>query len=318
MQVPKTVSAFSAEEYQKVHRLLASKVALMMGRKFEEDDWAEIYCSAKNIPHRGWSNLNIDVMYNGLGVEHKMLKAKNITLKTLCGTRPMHPALTRSIRIPATNDADEAMHDILSQYADLLEQRKQKLRELYPDFTLDMRTGWLLWQESLEEFMYFEEEMLSPNPNDYRAEWSEKASRGARKQSRNLWIFEKETGYKRYSVTTEAGAKIQPYFDIPPPNDPNLYLFRVQGEILESGFVRLWLSTSSYRDLQRLLGTTSSDLVSARILEISKQEQKTELDADGNLAQAILISQEAYTHLKETFEGVSDEHLIQLFIEQLR
>ena len=44
----------------------------MMGRKFEEGDWADVYCTAKNIPNRGWSNLNIDVIYNGLGVEHKM------------------------------------------------------------------------------------------------------------------------------------------------------------------------------------------------------------------------------------------------------
>ena len=46
----------------------------MMGRKFEEGDWAAVYCTAKNIPNRGWSNLNIDVIYNGLGVEHKMLR----------------------------------------------------------------------------------------------------------------------------------------------------------------------------------------------------------------------------------------------------
>ena len=42
----------------------------MMGRKLEEGDWAEVYCRAKGLPNQGWSNLNIDVMHEGLGVEH--------------------------------------------------------------------------------------------------------------------------------------------------------------------------------------------------------------------------------------------------------
>jgi len=70
---PKTRPAFSKDEFDKAHVLLASRVAVMMGRKFEEGDWSSMYCMAKAIPQRGWSNLNIDVIYRSLGVEHKML-----------------------------------------------------------------------------------------------------------------------------------------------------------------------------------------------------------------------------------------------------
>ena len=45
----------------------------MMGCKLEEEDWNRVYCEAKGIPHSGWSNLNIDVIHAGLGVEQKLL-----------------------------------------------------------------------------------------------------------------------------------------------------------------------------------------------------------------------------------------------------
>ena len=104
MRYPRTLQAFSEEERAKAHKFLASRVSIMMGRKFEEGDWNYIYCNAKDIPSIGWSNLNIDIMYRGLGVEHKMLCVKsNKPIKEYCGTSPMHPSMTRSIRIPSTS-----------------------------------------------------------------------------------------------------------------------------------------------------------------------------------------------------------------------
>jgi len=82
--------------------------------------------------------------------------------------------------------------------------------------------------------------MVAPNPKDFYAEWHDSGG-GARKASRNLWVFDKATGHKRYSITTSAGAKIQPYFDVPPPNDTNVYLFTVIGEVIGVGMVRVWL-----------------------------------------------------------------------------
>ena len=295
---------------------------MMMGRKFEEDDWAQVYTEAKNIPHQGWSNLNIDIMYQGLGVEHKMLRvASNISLNTYCGQRIMHPALTRSIRVlPSNTDPQEAMRDVFQQYAALVEQRRNRVRQECPSCEPDMRTGWLLWQESLEEFLYFEEEMLPPDPNDYRAEWHETRSKGTRKKSTNLWIFEGETGHKRYSVTTEAGAKIQPYFDVPPPNDPNLYIFRVQGEPVADGLVRLWITASTHRELIHLLGKITTEQVSGLILRIAQQGaiETQEQVVKHDLAVAITVTSEAYSALKTVFEGVSDEHLVQLLVKYLR
>src|SRR5437868_12121112 len=91
--------AFMPEQRDLAHRLLAAKVARMMGRKLEEGDWSEVYCRAKNIPNRGWSNLNIDVMHEGMGVELKMRRYRSHADHTrACGEKLMHPAATRTSR----------------------------------------------------------------------------------------------------------------------------------------------------------------------------------------------------------------------------
>ncbi|MGA9778312.1 MAG: hypothetical protein ACLPRE_13850 [Limisphaerales bacterium] len=188
-----TLPAFTLDQRTRAHALLAAKVAYMMGRKFEEGDWAEVYCKAKGIPVRGWSNLNIDLMHEGLGVEHKMLCYRSdADLAEAFGQTLMHPAATRSIRVPPTNvAADKAMRDIFQQYAALIQQRTNKVSETAPKGKeSDMRTGWLLWQESLRQFLYFEEPMLAPDPKDFYAEWHDSGG-GARKASRNLWVLTK-------------------------------------------------------------------------------------------------------------------------------
>jgi hypothetical protein len=253
-----TLQAFTAKERETVHLLLAMTVAFMMGRKMEEGDWSSVYCRAKGIPEKGWSNLNIDVMYQGLGVEHKMLRVPpDSPMQSYCGTSQMHPSATRSIRIASTDaDPNEVMSDVFKQYADLLRLRREKIREDFPQKQPDLRTGWLLWQSSLTEVLYFEEEAVAPDAKDFFAEWKDSGG-GSRKASKNLWVYEKATGRKRYSVTTAAGAKIQPYFDVPPPNDPNLYLIRVHGEEVAPGIVRIWVAASTARELKSLVGDLS-------------------------------------------------------------
>jgi hypothetical protein len=321
MRHPQTLPAFSEHQRGAVHRLLATKVAFMMGRKFEEGDWADVYCTAKGIPNRGWSNLNIDVMHDGLGVEHKMLRSSvDEKLKDLCGTRLMHPAATRSIRVPSIDgDPNDVMRDVLGQYATLIRARRQKVQDDASGREPDMRIGWLLWQSSLREFMYFEQEMLEPDPNDYFAEWRESGG-GARKASRNLWIFESDSKQKRYSVTTSAGAKIQPYFDVPPPGDPNLYWFRVQGEELESGLIRMWVAASTARELGRLVGELSPENLGLAISSVG-----TPKDEAGGIvlvvreeAQPILLDLDSYILLGNACPGVSDEHMVQLLVDHLR
>ena len=322
MGKPQTRAAFTPEEWTRAHELLSARVAFMMGRKFEEGDWSEVYCLAKGIPCVGWSNLNIDVMHNGLGVEFKMICYRSKpSLREACGLTLMHPAATRSIRVPTPETKpNKAMRAVLTQYGDLLEQRRKKVRETAGGAEPDMRTGWLLWQESLREFLYFEEEMLNPDPADYYAEWVEHPG-GVRKASVSLWVYEKKTGRKRYSITTEAGAKIQPYFDVPSPQDPNLYIFTAQGEVVASGLVRIWVSEAAAYQLGHILGNLDPDRVSEAILQASRgfngatSAHPTQVYS----AQPIFLAGEAYEALRAMFPGgVSDYHLVELFVQYLR
>jgi hypothetical protein len=295
-----TLPAFTKEEYQRAHILLASRVATMLGRKLEEGDWAEVYCSSKGIPTQGWSNLSIDILHNGLGVEHKMLcKPSDKTIKELCGTTLMHPAATRSIRISSMDgDPTDVARDVLSQYAELINARFKKISETSENGKYDARTGWLLWQESLAEFLYFEEEMVPPNPDDYYAEWRESGG-GSRKKSKNLWVFENDTGRKKYSITTTAGAKIQPYFDVPPPNDENLYFFKVQGEMLPDGLIRIWITKTTWLCLKQVAGSLDTSSLSKFIMETVQKNTNVvkEIPGPSGAAEQLLISQEAYSAL---------------------
>jgi hypothetical protein len=316
-----SLPAFTPEQRETAHRLLAAKVARMMGRKLEEGDWAEVYCRAKGLPNQGWSNLNIDVVHEGLGVEHKMLCYRsNANIAQACGETLMHPAATRSIRIPTGRvSAERAMRDILQQYAELIQQRTDKVREAAPRGTRpDMRTGWLLWQESLRQFLYFEERMAAPNPDRYNAEWVESGG-GSRKSSRNLWIYERDTGRKRFSVTTSAGAKIQPYFEVPPPNDPNLYIFTVIGEVINDGTVRCWLTHTTLQDLETVLGQVNSQTV---IRAIQQNLADMPVAEAGPIvqdpAEPLDISAEAYGLLRSRLPSVNDDHCFQLLIRLLR
>lgn len=302
--------------------LLATRVATMMGRKLEEDDWSAVYCAAKKIPTRGWSNLNIDVMHYNLGVEHKMLCVRSRDdIRDYCGTTQMHPSATRSIRIPESEtDATKAAREILRQYGQLISNRSQKIQENAPDFSPDMRTGWLLWEESLRQFIYFEQRMTAPIPEDYTAEWNERGSRdGLRKSSRNLWVYETTSGKKRFSITTSAGPKIQPYFDVPPPSDPNLYIFTVQGEVLQDGRVRIWITNATATLLKATLGSLDADRVSAAIINAAKTilPELSVIPTNESRAVELVVTAEAYGSLKTSFAGVSDEHMIQLVVKFL-
>ena len=322
MRPPSTLPAFSAQQKAQAHELLATRVAFMMGRKLEEADWTRVYCEAKGIPYTGWSNLNIDVIHNGLGVEQKMVCYRDRpSVREACGTTRMHPAATRSIRVPALDTpALEAMRDILHQYAELIDARREQVRETNPEVEPDLRTGWLIWQESLREFLYFEERMVKPNPRHYYAEWEHRGPGGRRKPSTSLWIFERKTGKKRFSVTTSAGAKIQPYFDVPPPDDPNLCFFQVQGEYLAEGVVRIWLTEATARELRRLVGSLQTDALSAAILKASELQSPEHqgLVTDMQRATPIVVRSEAYAALQSMFPiSVSDEHMVQMLVQRL-
>lgn len=324
MQKTITLPVFSAKEAKLAKVLLATQVAAMMGRKLEEGDWGNVYCKAKGIPHAGWSNLHIDVNYRGLGVEHKLLRCSQLNgrpLKSVCGTTLMHPAATRSIRIDDTKaPAKTVMIDVFRQYGKLIEDRTESVRRRAEGRATDMRVGWLLWEDNLTEFLYFEERMLPPDAGIFYAEWNDTAARGARKSSRSLWIYEKETGQKRYSVTTSAGIKIQPYFDVPAPSDSNLYYFRVQSEPVNSDTIQIWISASTALALQHHLGSLTRENVSDAILKLAQTgaHEVAPANPENDLAVPVPISVTAHAALLSMWDtAVSDEHRAQLLLKAL-
>lgn len=360
----KFIPAFTKPEQQVAHIALASRVASMMGRKFEEGDWSQVYCVAKRIRESGWSNLSIDVIHGHLGIEHKMICARNDQpIKGVCGTSIMHPAGTRSIRIPAIADATEAAQNIIGQYADLISTRRRfiycldafnhglitreqaidELIEIYPDMkrgtavkiipanpsplvegmkdrrSAELRTGWLIWKDALDEFLYFEEETSVLPPEEYYAEWVDSGG-GRRKRSRNLWVYERASDKKKFSITTEAGAKIQPYFDVPAPNDPALFYFKTQGEVLDNGLVRLWLTEMTAGFLQHILGSLDTETLSDTIKELCEGDvlEEEPITERSFGAVPITITPQAYSLLCSYFTGVSDDHRIQLMIRKIK
>ncbi len=319
-----TLKVFSKDEYNKAKIFLATQVAHMMGRKLEEDDWNKVYCNAKDIPYTGLSNLHIDVSHKGLGVEQKSLRVPGLrgrAIKSVCGTTMMHPAATRSIRIDDTDlPAEDVMCEIFRQYSDLISIRTGKVREGAANKKkIDMRIGWLLWEDSLTEFLYFEQPLVAPQAENYYAVWNETPPRGARKGSRSLWIYEKNTNKKKYSVTTSAGIKIQPYFDVPSPSDKNLYYFRVQSEPVDSNTIQIWVSSRTAKAIQRIIGNLDKSKVSDTIIKASKyvSTRAIGISAEEDIAQPIRVTRKAFEIFQSTWEGVSDEHRAQLFLEAL-
>src|SRR5207249_12314574 len=115
-------------------------------------------------------------------------------------------------------------------------------------------------------------------------------------------------------LTTAAGAKIQPYFDVPPPNDANLYIFKVQGEEIADGIIRIWVGASTARELQHLVGSLTAE----RLMEVIASVASDPREVDGRAVPAreqavsITLASESYGLLVATFPGaVSDEHLAQ-------
>lgn len=315
-----TLPAFTPEELQKAKVLLAARVAYMMGRKLEEADWAHVYCKARGLDHLGWSNLHADVTIPGLSLEHKMMRcSESEAIKNHCGTRKMHPALTRRVSLPDIEDPDEAMRLVIANYQKVLDERFAAAEAISGGKPVELRSGWLLYDSSLTEFLYFEERALNLNPAKHKAVWSEQTRRGegGRRGNRNLWIFD-ESGDKVWSVTGgSSGTKIQPYFKVPAANDKNLCYFRVQGEVISTETVRVWVTESTARNLSQILGKLDTPHLDEAILNVSASEQTLTVNEECEEVRELVIGQNAYIALKGKFNGVSDEHRFQLLCKRL-
>jgi len=314
-----SLAVFDSSEFHSVRELLAAKVAYMMGRKFEEGDWAEVYCAAKNIRIPDWSNLHVDIEVPGLALEQKMLKKEDSrSVREYAGTWLMHPSLTRQVSLSERDtDPNRAMRKVVSEYQRVLDSRRARAEAKSGGRPVEMRSGWLVYQSSLREFLYFEEETCNLDPNEHYAAWAERNRSGSRRGSRNLWVYNRRTGQKVWSVTgAGSGTKIQPYFLVPPADDPNVYFFRAQGEI-EDGLIKVWLTLSTYQSLEGVLRSLSPEAISQAILEAKAVDVESPADVRSSAVRVVKITQEAYERLRTAFAGASDEHSFQLLLRSL-
>jgi hypothetical protein len=316
-----TLPVFTDEEYTRAKRFLAARVAYMMGRKLEEGDWSHVYCKARGIEIPDWSNFEVDVEIPGLALELKMMcVSESMDIKDICGTRLMHPALTRKISLPANLKEEKAMRSVIADYQRVLDDRLQRVAAISGDKPVELRSGWLIYESSLTEFLYFEESTLNLDPEKNWAVWKDKTknTKSRRRGNKNLWIHSLATKEKVWSVTGgTAGTKIQPYFTIPPADDPNLYYFRVQGEPVTDETIRVWVTESTAKSLKTILGNLETAHLSEAILRAAATAPTLSSTETHELVHDLIISQDAYDALKEKFAGVSDEHCFQLLCKQL-
>jgi len=312
--------SFTIGELQKAKFLFADKISYLDGRKLEEADWAHVYCKARGLEALGWSNLNADVTVPGLSLEHKMMRcSESEAIKNHCGTSMMHPALTRRVSLPDIEDPDKAMRFVIASYQKVLDERYRKASEISGAKPVELRSGWLLYDSSLTEFLYFEERSQNLNPKKHRAVWSERVKKGegGRRGNRNLWIYD-QNGQKVWSVTGgSSGTKIQPYFKVPAANDEHLCYFRVQGEPLSAETVRVWVTESTANNLRQILGELDTRRVTDAILNVSGSDETLSATEEFEEIRELEIGQNAYSALKEKFLGVSDEHCFQLLCKRL-
>lgn len=327
-----TVAAFTDTEHQRAYKLLASKVATMGGRKLEEDDWNSVYLQTKRFPESGWSNTDLDINHEGLGVESKLLKStRKGGVSSYFGDTIMHPAGTRAVDTPeygfGNGDADEAAHFMVQEYADYIRRRQNEVRENSSDGEADLRLSLLIWEEDLSEFIYFERRWTPPDPDDFYGEWSHNPRSSSKRQSStSLHVYREANDEKRYSVTDPSkGVKVQPYIDVPEEDSDHLYHFVAQGETPGASMKRrVWAPPTLDTYLKTKLGDdVDGEMLSNKIYEFADRVSSGEIDLssdDGvesiSIAEPFDITQEAYSILQELSEA-SDTDALRLVARKL-
>lgn len=246
----KPILAFMPDEVIQVQTLLETLVRSLRivpgGGKIEEGYWSYIYHTVRGAPAPSWSNLPMrDFLHNGLGVETKLLQVT--APSETQGRRIMHPSATRTLLFDPTLDAETCKVQVLEQFGARIADFRMRVAHTSADNNPDIRWGIFLWSRKLDEFLYFEEQIREPDPNEFYAQFVDGKHRG--NPTRNLHIFEKATDIKRYSVTMpDKGAKLQPYFDVPLAGRGS-YIFSVPND----GRKPIWLTEETFNALQDTL-----------------------------------------------------------------
>ncbi len=120
-------------------------------------------------------------------------------------------------------------------------------------------------------------------------------------------------------MTTSAGVKLQPYFDVPGVNDGNLYHWTIIGESIDPGDVRIWLTARTAGALRSLIGSLDKDVVSSFVLEFVASKPEEDAQAvgpeDADAVVEVMMTKEAYAVLGDTFPSTNDDHLIQQLLQ---
>jgi hypothetical protein len=199
-----------------------------------------------------------DFIHGGVGVEFKLLMRMNPQADV--GRSLMHPAATRTINFDETGTAEQAMRDVLGQWATEISRFGTRIAASSASGKVDARWGVLLWAPDHSQFLYFEERLEKPKPSKFYAEWSSGTHRG--KRSRNLHIFERDTKKKRFSCTLPRhGAKLQPYFDIPTEQEGAI-IFRVPPHRV----VPFYIEHSDHERLKQLFADKSDEEIMSELL----------------------------------------------------
>lgn len=254
------IQAFDADEVLMATAEVNKLVRSLQGRKLEEGDWTSLYCRVKGVPEMGWSNLPFrDYLHDGVGVEFKLLSKADPS--GCMGKSLMHPAATRTIDFSENEPAEDAMAKVFQQWGAAISEFEDRVRATSKTGNVDVRWGILLWAPDHSEFLYFEERLEKPRVEDYQARWHDGNHRG--KATRNLHIFEKATGKKRFSCTLPRnGAKLQPYFDVPDVAN-GAHIFRPE----KADVLPLFVRREDADVIEKLFPDTSSEDVIAQLLE---------------------------------------------------
>jgi hypothetical protein len=262
--LPKHLVAFDADQLLAVTAEVNRLARSLQGRKLEEGDWTSLYCRVKGARERTWSNMPFrDYLHNGVRVEFKLLANKSPA--SCIGKSLMHPAATRTINFDERERASDAMAKVFAQWGAAIDDFEQRVSQTSRTASADIRWGILLWAPDHSEFLYFEEKLEKPLVKDYEAHWHDGNHRG--KPTRNLHIFERASGKKRFSCTLPRnGAKLQPYFDVPDIAH-GAHIFRPEkGDVLP-----LFVKKSDADAIQKLFPDLESENAIEQLLEFWKK-----------------------------------------------
>ncbi len=86
------------------------------------------------------------------------------------------------------------------------------------------------------------------------------------------------------------------------------------------GQVRVWLTSSTVRELIRIIGSLDVDVISDAVIgtvgRLQVQDAKAEYFEESG--QSVSLRDDAYTALVNALPGVSDEHCFVLLLERMR